>query len=48
MIPSLPGVYPARSLAPAGSRMDHLPARLTKKIERFEQIISGFRQRRWA
>jgi len=48
MSPSLPGVYQARSPVPAGSRPEYLSARLTKKIARFEQIIAGFRQRRWA
>jgi hypothetical protein len=48
MSAALPGVYQARPLAAAASRPEHLSARLTKKIARFEQIIGGFRQRRWS
>jgi len=35
-------------LAAIGTWPERLPGRLRKKIMRFDRMIDGFRQRRWA
>ena len=49
MSASIEGDRNVRSvLAAIGNRSVYLSGRIRKKIVRFEQIIAGFRQRRWS